>query len=157
MNVKKLKIETSSADEFKIDAGYKTVYEFPFEALDPNPRRAGRIEWHIETFTEYNRKEKKYYINKLWVWATSTYDERYRGRIFEIPCYTEAIHGNPMGYENKVNEESFLQMVWNFMPYSDNRNYVLTAYPKNEHNILRIACDSSVYIEPKFLERRSNT
>lgn len=157
MNVKKLKIKTYSAKKFKVDEGFGTVYEFPFHALDENLHGAGRIEWHIESFTKYNRTEKKYYINKLWVWATQSYDKRYRGKIFEIPCYTEAIHGNPMRYGSEMNEDSFLQAVWKFMPFSDNGNFVLSAYPRNEHNVLRIASNSSIFIEPKFLVRGNNT
>ena len=153
MKPKNINIKTSSPKEFRVDYDYGEVYEFPFHALDPNPRRSGRIEWHIECFTEYNRKEKRHYICKLWVWATSTFDPRYRGKIFEIPCYTEAIHGNPMGHGKKIMESSFLQSVWKFMPFSDNGNFVLSAYPNNEHTVLRIACNSSIFIEPKFLVR----
>jgi len=137
-----------------VDSDYGVVYEFPFDALDKSTMRLGSIEWHLEPFTEYCRKEKRYYINKLWVWATQTVDKRYKGKIFEIPCFTEMIKGNPPDiFSAKKGEEGFLQRVWDFKPYSDNGNYVLTAYPRHEHNVLRIEAGSSIFIEPKFLTK----
>lgn len=154
MKAKQIDVKTVNPKKFKIDSKFGNVYEFPFDAVDQSPAQIGTIEWHLEPFMEYNRTEKKYYINKLWLWATQTFDVRYRGKIFEIECYTACLHGNPPAKDlENIVEEPFIQRVWEFTPYSDNGNYVLTAYPRHEHNVLKIAIDSSIYIEPKFITR----
>lgn len=154
MRVKQIEVKTVNPKKFKIDHNYGDIYEFPFDPVDQSGMRLGRIEWHLEPFIKYDRTEKRYYIYKLWVWATQTVDPRYKSKIFEIECYTEGLHGNPIdkNSENKI-EEPFIQRVWDFKPYSDNGNYVLTAYPRDEHNVLKIAVNSSIYIEPKFIVR----
>ena len=151
--VKELKIKLHDPKKFlvkKKSRGRERVYEFPFEALDQK-KGLGLIEWNLELFREYDRSSKKYYINKIWVWARQTMDKRYRGKIFQIECYTEAIKA-PL-FTMKNNEDGFIQRIWSIQ-YWDNGNLVMTAYPKHEHNILQIETFSSVFLEPKFLTRR---
>lgn len=157
MRVKQITVKTVSPKKFLVTdkSKFHNVYEFPFEAVDQSRERLGTIVWKLETFTEYSRSEKQYYINKLWLWASQTRDERYIGKIFEIPCFTKALHGTPtINYSENKDEEPFLQRVWRFEPFADNGNYVFSAYPRHDHNLLRISIDSSVFISPKFLTRR---
>ena len=151
--IKKLKIKLHDPKKFLVRDKSKyrrRTYEFPFEALDQK-KGLGIIEWNLELFSEYDRSSKKYYINKMWIWAGQTMDKRYRGKIFQIECYTEAIKALPFTMKN--NEDAFIQRVWS-MKYWDNGNLVMTAYPKHEHNILQIETFSSIFLEPKFLTRR---
>lgn len=122
-------------------------YSFPFEVLDKTPggKSLGRIEWCIEPFIGKKKKEGRYYIEKLWVWAKQTRDKRYLGKIFEIPCFSESIMGD------SINRNGFLNHVWLNFPCAEHKGQMqFWAYPQNHHSILEITADSSIAIDIKF-------
>jgi len=132
-----------SADQFKKGS----YYEFPFTALDPTPggSNLGRIEWCIELFPgKKSRREGRYFIEKLLVFARQTRDERYAGKTFEIPCNVEMINGSRMKGPN------FLAQVWAVEFCSEHKAIILTAYPENHHTKLTIYVNSSIMMDISF-------
>lgn len=140
MKTKKKELEYSSAEEFKIS---RNIYRFPFIA---NTKEWGRIEWCMELEKEKKKREGKYYIKYLYLWAKQTSDERYSGKIFQISSYAEMLYG-------AIEEEkydSFLHHVWQTGFCELHKNIYFTAYPKNYHKDLVIKVDSSIMIEANF-------
>ena len=138
----KKEIKTESADSFKDENGY---YVFPFEVLDKTPggSNLGRIEWCIEPIRG-KKKQGRIMIEKLLVWAKQTRDERYVGKIFEIPCHTEAITGD------SIDRNSFLNHVWYWYFCPDHNTVGMWAYPRNEHSKMVINCGSSFGVTAEF-------
>lgn len=136
-----LKIE--SADEFRNE---DMTYSFPFIGLDPTPggSNLGRIMWGIEAYKK-KRKDGRYYITSILVWARQTRDARYAGRIFEIPCFTESLYGSVLG--EKV---AFLHRVWRAFFCDEHGGLVLQAYPDDQHTELYINAGSSIMIDLEF-------
>ncbi len=140
-------IKTISAKKYQKGNKYPDVdiYEFPFQVLDKRSggSNLGRIEWHVEPIK--GRKTKnRYYIEKLLIWTTQTKDERYKGKIFEIPCYSESITGD------SINRESYLNYVWRTMYCEVHKGIVFSAYPANHHGVLKINVGSSISIGMDF-------
>lgn len=135
-------IKTISAKEFRKGDKYpeKDIYIFPFKVLD---EKYGRIEWHIEPVFG-NKKNGRYYIEKLLIWATQTQDEKYIGKLFEIECFSEMLCGD------SINREGFLNYVWKVSQCEIHKNCILTAYPANHHNKLEINVGSSISIDANF-------
>jgi hypothetical protein len=128
--------EISSADEFKCKDG---SYRFPFVCVDKTPggRNLGRIEWCIEPI-KGKKVKGRYYIESLLVWAMQTYDPRYIGKTFKIPCYMKQLEGpnyNP----------NYFSRVWRIAFCAEHGALVFDAYPANEHTVLVIEGKSSVY------------
>lgn len=144
MEKEKYKINIVPADDFKTDYG---TYEFPFEALDKTPggSNLGRIEWHIEPFKSKKNKGR-YYIEKILVFASQTRDERYKGKIFEIPCYTESITADSLH-----NRDSYFHYVWRMLWCEVHNTVYFSAYPKNKHKKLVINVESSISSEIEFV------
>ena len=139
----KKEIKTVSADSFKTDRG---EYVFPFECLDKTPggSNLGRIEWHVEPIKS-NKNKGRYYIEKLLVFASQTRDERYKGKIFEIPCYTESITADVLHHR-----DSYFHYVWRMTWCEVHNTAFFSAYPKNEHTKLVINVNSSISSEIEF-------
>jgi len=137
-------IKTRSAEEFRGDDG---IYRFPFVCLDETPggRSLGRIEWHVEP-VKGRKTNGRYYIEKLFVWPSQTYDERYYKKpIFEIPCYAESITADSLR-----DRASYMHCVWRFMYCEVHKCPIFSAYPANEHNTLEINVGSSISIDIEF-------
>lgn len=136
-------IETISADIFKVG---NNQYEFPFTAVDETPggRSLGRIEWVIEPI-KGKKYKGRYYIEKLLVSAKQTYDKRYSGKLFEIPCFTESITTDTM-----FRRDSYFHFVWRMSWCEIHNTPVFDAYPKNEHTKLIINTNSSISIYIDF-------
>ncbi len=130
----KTQLEIYNADEFKNEHG---IYVFPFKVLDPT---YGRIEWHME-FQHGKKTKGRYYIEKILVWATQTQDERYKKKIFEIPCYTESIYASPSGIGGR---DHYLSNVWRVMTCEVHKTLMFSAYPENKHSSLEIGVGSSI-------------
>lgn len=113
------------------------IYRFPFDVLDKTPggSNLGRIEWHVETL-HGAKKNGRYHIEKLYVWATQTRDPRYKNKVFEITsCCTECV----MGFNLKSsNQTFFLSCVWRMMICEIHKAPVLSAYPEDKHSVLEI-------------------
>lgn len=135
-------VEPISAENFKQKNG---EYVFPFELLDKTPGGSslGRIEWHIEP-SKGRKVGGRYYIEKLLVWASQTRDERYNGKIFEIPCYSESI------YASCLAEDSYFKYVWRMLFCGVHKNPVFSAYPGDKHKELVINTGSSICLEINF-------
>lgn len=137
------KTQTYSADKFKSD---DSTYRFPFTVLDPTPggSNLGRIEWGIELL--HGRKQKgRYYIEKLLVFARQTRDERYAGKVFEIPCFTDMLQGREL-----TGRSAFIQHVWQVSICPEHNAPVLSAYPENQHSELVVDVRSSISIDVNF-------
>ena len=141
----KTKLSIVSAKAYKTKDGYGE-YRFPFEVLDKTAggSNLGRIEWHLECLTGKKTKGR-YYIEKLLIWATQTRDERYVKKIFEIPCYTEALCGD------SLLRESYVNYVWRVMPCEIHKTMMFSAYPANNHKELVINVGSSIGIDIDFV------
>lgn len=129
--------EIKQANEFRIDDG---SYVFPFDVLDKTPGgfNLGRIEWHLEPF--YGRKKKgKYYIEKIYVWATQTRDDRYYRIIFEIPCFSDSITADSLRRRS-----SYFHYVWRMNFCEIHKMPVFSAYPADEHSRLELDVSSSI-------------
>jgi len=143
-----MEFKTHSAEKFKDKSGY---YVFPFDVLDKTPggSNLGRIEWHIEPVRgKKDRKEGRYYIEKLLVWASQTRDEKYKSKVFEIPCYSEAISASY--HHNGRMPDSFMAYVWRVMFCEIHKMPVFSAYPDNQHTQLKIDVGSSISIDIDF-------
>ena len=142
--MEKDKPKTVSAEKYRIANSGR--YVFPFTALDDiwkDGSSLGRIQWRIEPIK--GRKTKgRYYYEKLLVSATQTRDPRYKGMIFEIPCYSESITGD------SINRESFLNYVWRTLHCEIHNTTMLDAYPANHHTQLVINVSSSISIDIDF-------
>ena len=145
----KEEIRTIKANKFKVSTKkWESVYRFPFKVLDDTPggSNLGRIEWCIEPF-KGKKHHGRYYIEKLWVWAKQTRDKRYAKKIFEIPCFSEAISGDSL-----KQKDSFLHNVWLTFFCGEHRNSMqFWAYPENGKSILEIDVSSSISINIEFL------
>lgn len=137
-------MKTTSPKEFVKGKGYPEgdIYVFPFQAMDSrrDGSSLGRIMWQVEPI--FGKKTKgRYYVEKLLVWAKQTRDERYAGKVFEIPCYSESITGD------SLERESFLNYVWQVQQCEVHKGMVFSAYPANEHKELIINVGSSISID----------
>ena len=141
------KIKTNSADKFKDKDGY---YIFPFDVLDKRTDGAslGRIQIQIEPIMSKKTKSR-YYIEKLLICFRQTRDERYKGKLFEIPCWSEMILGDAIG------RESYMNYVWKVFLCEIHKTFVFDAYPANNHKALKIDIDSSVAISIDFIKGQS--
>lgn len=141
-----------SAEKFLKKDGYSEIYEFPFEALDKTPGglNLGRIEWHLEFIPGAPQRKKyqhgKRYFEKIHVWATQTRDPRYEKKVFVIPCFVESITADSLRRRS-----SYFHYVWHMTPCEIHKTMMFSAYPENNHTILRIPIDSTISIEPEFL------
>jgi hypothetical protein len=139
----KLKLKTLSAKRFRDKSGY---FIFPFQVLDDRTdgTSLGRIMWNIELLK--GRKQKgRYFFEKILVWAKQTRDERYMGKVFEIPCYSEAVTGD------SLDRESYLNYVWYIQPCEIHNSLIFSAYPANHHKALRINVGSLMSIDIDFI------
>lgn len=138
------KFETVSAESFRDENRY---YVFPFVALDPTPggNNLGRIEWHIEPIRSKKKERGMYFIEKLYVWASQTYDERYKGKVFEIPCFAECITASALR-----DRDSYLHHVWKAQICELHKSMWFSAYPQNHHTSLKINVGSSISIDADF-------
>lgn len=130
------KFETVSADAFKQANG---TYVFPFEVFDKTPggSNLGRIEWHLEAFPG-KKTRGRFYIEKLHVWASQTYDPRYKGKVFEIPIFTEALT------RSMHDQNSFFSHVWRVIVCEVHKVAMMSAYPANHHSSLVVEGGSSI-------------
>lgn len=142
-NMKKVKFKTVSAKNFRDKDGY---YQFPFEALDKTigGSNLGRIEWHLELVPI--KKRGRFYIEKLFLWASQTRDPRYTKKVFEIPCWSEALTADSLRERG-----SYMHYVWRVMICELHKNVLFSAYPANEHSVLKINVDSSISIDADFI------
>jgi hypothetical protein len=137
-------MKTITAEGFKDKDG---SFVFPFQVLDDRKDGSslGRIMWQIELIK--GRKYKgRYYIEKLLVWARQTRDDKYAGKVFEIPCYSEALLGD------SIDRESYINYVWHIQPCEVHNSLVFSAYPSNSHKALKINVDSSISINADFIK-----
>ena len=136
-------IKIESAEKFKNSDG---TYIFPFVCLDDRKDGSslGRIEWHLEPF-KGKKTKGRYRIEKLFIFATQTRDERYRGKIFEIPCWGEGITADSLH-----RGDSYFHCVWKMSFCEIHKAPYFSAYPKNEHTKLVIRANSSISIEIYF-------
>jgi len=123
--MKKQEIKTESAEAFKNKDG---EYVFPFKVLDPN---YGRIEWCIEPIRGKKTKGR-YYIEKLLVQARQTTDKRYAGKLFEIPCFVEAITGS------MFDKGSYLHHVWYMKICEDHNAPLMRGHSVLQSPLLRL-------------------
>lgn len=146
---KKIQFKPVSAKSFRDKDGY---YLFPFECLDKTPggSNLGRIEWHMELVPSKKGQTKyekgRYHIEKLLVWASQTRDPRYQKKVFEIPCWAEALTSDSLRERG-----SYMHYVWRVMICELHKNVVFSAYPANEHKVLKINVGSSISIDADFL------
>lgn len=143
MKEETIKIKYESATKFRDKDGY---YIFPFEVLGKTPggSNLGRIEWHLEPVAS-KKKDGRYYIEKLMVWASQTRDTRYFGKVFEIPCWSESLTADSLN-----NRASYFHFVWRMMICEVHKNPMFSAYPANEHSKLKIDTSSSISCELTF-------
>ena|SRR3990167_5212755 len=135
--------EVKTAKEFMDKDEY---YVFPFQVLDERKDGSslGRIMWQMEPIK--GRKTKgRYYYEKILIWARQTRDERYAGKVFEIPCHSESITGN------SFKRESYLNYVWQIQPCEVHKATYFSAYPANHHRVLKIDTGSSISIDIDFI------
>lgn len=132
------KTEILSADRFRAE---DMTYHFPFTVMD---KRLGRIEWNVE-LVRGRKHEGRYYVTSLLVWASQTYDERYQGKLFKIPCVSEALHGHRLSKSG-----SFTDTVWIIGFCAEHGGPFLSAYPENHHSELVINVGSSLSIDVMF-------
>jgi hypothetical protein len=120
-------------------------YVFPFKVFDETPggSNLGRIEWGIELI-HGKKKDGRYRIQKMLVFARQTRDIRYFGKIFEIECYTDMLQGRSHQYD------SFIKYVWNIAFCPEHKSPVLMAYPGDHHSKLIINSSSSIMVEARF-------
>ncbi len=113
-------------EPFKIRDG---VYRFPFTPLDPTPggRSLGRMEWCIEPIRRTRKREGRYWIDSILVWATQTSDPRYFGIVFEIPCMVDCVTSH------RLSDGSYFAGVWRTVYCEQHRNVVFDSYPENHH------------------------
>ena len=139
--MKDIKIE--SAEAFKDKDGY---YIFPFEVLDKTEggSNLGRIEVQLE-FLRGKKTKGRYYIEKILLQFRQTRDPRYFGKVFEIPCWTEAILGD------SLERESYLNYVWRIMHCEVHKDLFFCAYPANNHKALKINVGSSIGADIDFI------
>ena len=137
-------IKPTSAKKFLVNKFGR--YEFPFKVLDDTPggSNLGRIELCVELFRSSRKREGRYYIEKIWVWFKQTRDKRYDGKIFEIPCFVEAIGGD------RHDGNSFTTGVWHTSYCDLHKQIIMMAYPKNHHTKLIINAFSSVMADIEF-------
>jgi len=144
MKNKSNEIKTVSAKKYLKDK--YGIYEFPFKVLDDTPggTNLGRIEICIELFRSKRKVDKRYYIEKIWLWFKQTRDKKYRGKIFEIPCFTECIGGDYIGMN------SFTASAWRVYYCDVHRQIIMEAYPQNNHSKLLIDVSSSIMVDIDF-------
>ncbi len=134
-----MKLKRQNANQFKNKG--ESVWLFPFTCLDPMPGggNLGRIEWHSEPY-RFKKQEGRWYITAILLWATQTRDQRYKGKLFELRCLTEAICGNsvdPLG--------SLIGCVWHIGRCADHRQLMFSAYPQNDQSLLEVDLNSSLF------------
>lgn len=139
-------ITTVSADQFKGKESYEEVYTFPFKPLDDTPggSNLGRIEWHIEPVRGTRKKHGRYYIEKILLWAQQTRDEKYKGKLFEIPCFTEMIDGSAYSKEPLLGHISHIGFC------DKHKNIIISTYPKNHHTKLILRVGNSILTDIYF-------
>lgn len=133
-----IKTKTVSPKKHKVSP-FK--FEFPFNVLDD---KLGKIEWHVEPIKGLKSKGI-HYIEKILVWASQTQDGRYKGKVFEIPCFSEKIVSSQFR-----NRTPYLSCVWSTCYCSEHKTLSFSAYPKNEHTKLVFNVGSSVLIDIYF-------
>ncbi len=148
--MKKNQTQAISAEKYRVktEKGYQKVYRFPFEVMDktPNGSNLGRIEWCVELFRAKHKKDNRYYIEKIWVWARQTRDTRYQGKTFEIPCWLEMIESfsSDISKRRKYGEASYMSRVWQTYFCPEHKQLAFSAYPQDWHNVLEIDVSLSV-------------
>jgi len=126
---------------FKVREG---IYRFPFTTMDPTPggQNLGRIEWCLEPVRRSRKREGRYWIDSLLIWARQTRDDRYQGVIFEIPCLVDCVT------THRYDGGSYYAGVWRMGYCPEHRNAIFEAYPENQHTGLKV----DVYVSSATVE-----
>ena len=143
--MKKEDIKTENADAFKNEKG---EYIFPFQVLDDRTDGSslGRIHLTIELLKGKRHKDGRIYIENIMLTIGQTRDERYKNKIFLIPCFSESIMGSVLSEKSQ-----FMHHVWRVGFCEIHKELFFNAYPRNEHKALRINTMSSIGMEIEFI------
>lgn len=134
----------NSPEEFKVESG---VYQIPFVALDPTPGWGNlwRIMWNFEIIKTRDSNDITY-IAELAVWASQTRDPKLMGRCFKFFLNTEQLSLLNILDPNPG-------MVSSVSICSTHNAPVITMYPENKHNALKIKTYSSIMADIKFIHK----
>lgn len=148
MNKKELKEFDEKAiniSKYAIGENYPNneIYQIPFTILDntPNGKSYGRIMWNIEIITGCKSKGgcskfKRYWIEKIYVWASQTRDEEIADKVFKLDLFCKMFMNR-----NKIE-------ISNIEPCSEHRKgTIISFYPNSTQSnkaILEISATTSV-------------
>ena len=130
------------------------TYRIPFTILDKTPggQSYGRIMWNIEILTGtkktggWSDKHKRYWVEKIYLWASQTRDKRISGKVFKLDIFCEAFRN----HMNKIE-------ITSIEPCSLHKNgTVISFYPNNtdsNESILEISATTSVGFGVNFINK----
>ena len=141
------KVESEDAAAYVCGLNWpeRQMYKFPFVCVDaPGPKSLGRIEWWLEPQRGKRLRRGRYMIEGLYLWAKQTRDARYAGKLFEIECFAEGLHG-----VGDIHGD-FLRHVWMSQFCQDHRALAFGAYPPGTATQLMVDVSSAIMIRAYF-------
>jgi len=131
------------------------IYRIPFTLIDKTPggKSYGRINWNFEIIRSKKRnggwfsgKDKRVFIEKIYIWARQTRDKRVSGKVFKLDLLSERLNGNVF------NEHSSVEPCTEHL-----KGTIVSTYPNNEHSwqnecILEISATTSVMVDINFMQ-----